>query len=101
MPNPAVPASSPPRPGTSSSRVTHVVPPPRYQVRPVLWANRKRFVVRDTKTDTTIAIRTTSKIADSDLIRLNMVVHPDLNPQRRRIEREPRFVPDDVSIPGR
>lgn len=44
----------------------------RYQVQAVLWANRKRFIVRDTATDTTIAIRTTSQIADSDLMRLNM-----------------------------
>ena len=44
----------------------------RYQVREVLWGNHKRFVVRDTATDTTIAIRTTYRIADGDLIRLNL-----------------------------
>lgn len=103
MPNPAVPASSPTLPATatepSPSRVVALTPPPRYQVRPVLWANRKRFVVRDTETDTTIAIRTTSKIADSDLIRLNMGVHPDVNRQRRPLEREPHSVRDDAPGP--
>lgn len=46
----------------------------RYQVREVLWGNRKRFVVHDTATNTTIAIRATRQIADSDFIRLNFAV---------------------------
>ena len=44
---------------------------PRYQVREVSWGHHRRFVVTDTASDTTIAIRTTRQIADSDLIRLN------------------------------
>jgi hypothetical protein len=37
----------------------------------VLWGNHERFVVYDAETNTTVAIRTTQRIADSDLIRLN------------------------------
>ena len=63
-----------PAPGATAIQTppSSAVPPPRYQVQSVLWGTRKRFVVRDVSTDTTIAIRTTSQVADSDLIRLNM-----------------------------
>lgn len=43
----------------------------RYQVREMVWENHKRFMVHDTATNATIAIRTNRQIADSDLIRLN------------------------------
>lgn len=58
--------------------------PNRYEVREELWGNHKRFVVRDTATGTTIAIRTTRQIADSDLMRLNLAprVRPGLGPSR-------------------
>lgn len=56
-------------------------PPSRYQVQSVLWGNRRRFVVRDTANDTTIAIRTTSQTADSDLIRLNVAARTDCGPR--------------------
>jgi hypothetical protein len=56
----------------TASPATDAAAAPRYQVQAVLWGHRKRFVVRDTATNTTIAIRTTSQIADSDLFRLNM-----------------------------
>jgi hypothetical protein len=55
LPDPTIPASA------------------RYQVRPVQWGDRERFEVRDTATDTTIAIRTTSRIADEDVMVLNLV----------------------------
>lgn len=58
-----------------------IEPAPRYLVRAVLWGNRKRFVVRDTTTDTTVAIRTTRQIADSDIIRLNMAPRTDHGPR--------------------
>lgn len=74
MPDPAFPAASPAPCGSSPTSPPHFTPVERscrYRVREVLWGNRRRYVVRDTATDTTIAIRTTSQIADSDLIRLN------------------------------
>ena len=76
MPDPAslaASASSPRSAPTSPRRVVtaDVERACRYQVREVLWANRKRFVVRDAASGTTIAIRSTRQIADSDLIRLN------------------------------
>lgn len=46
--------------------------PWRYKVREVLWGSRRRFVVHDVATGTTIAIRTTRHVADSDMLRLNM-----------------------------
>ena len=64
----SVTTSPPPVIGSQPERVC------RYQVREVLWGNHKRFIVHDTVTSTTIAIRTSSQIADSDLIRLNWVV---------------------------
>lgn len=57
-----------------------VEPARRYRVREVLWGIHKRFVVRDTATDTTIAIRTTRQIADSDLLRLNWAAGGSPNP---------------------
>ena len=75
----AAPTASPGLPDTAAA-LTPAAPKEsasRYQVRAVLWGNRKRFVVRDTATDTTIAIRTTSEIADSDLIGLNMAGRAD------------------------
>ena len=70
---------------------------PRYQVDMVLWGNRKRFVVRDTSTDTTVAIRTTSHIADSDLMRLIMTARTDLGagPADRPTPDEPVWAPRD------
>ncbi len=69
-----MPTASPPPSDTAArpSPAAASEAAPRYQVKSVLWGNRKRFIVRDTATDSTIAIRTTSQIADSDLIRLNM-----------------------------
>lgn len=46
--------------------------PARYQDRAVRRADRKRFEVRDTKTDTTGAIRTTSRVADEDVMVPNL-----------------------------
>ena len=84
MPDPASLAASPTPPRSAPTSPLRVVNGQvdracRYQVREVLWGNRKRFVVRDAATDTTIAIRTTRQIADSDLIRLNCAAkgHPD------------------------
>lgn len=76
MPNPASLAAStaPPKSSSISSPTVingQVEPAGRYRVREVLWGIYKRFVVRDHATDTTIAIRTTRQIADSDLLRLN------------------------------
>ena len=103
MPNPVVPVSSPmpteTATGHSPSGATPVLDGPRYQVGPVLWGTRKRFVVRDTDADTTVAIRTTSQIADSDLIRLNMrVVHGNRS-QLHSHDRGLPPVPDDVAGP--
>ena len=76
MPDPASVAASPAPPRSSSTSPLRVVngqvePGCRYRVREVLWGVHKRFVVRDTATDSTIAIRTTREIADSDLLRLS------------------------------
>lgn len=94
MPDPVLLVASPAPPRSAPTSPLPVVNAQveracRYQVREVLWGNHKRFVVRDTATNTTIAIRTTRHIADSDLIRLNFVVrgrpdpgtalHPALN----------------------
>jgi len=62
---------APPAPAPGPTGVAH-----RYQVQAVPWANRMRFVVRDTTTHTTIAIRTTRDVADSDILRLNMAARP-------------------------
>ena len=73
MPDPAFLAA----PGTVGERtnVTAACHPVQrachYQVREMPWGNRRRLAVRDTAADTTIAIRTTRQIADSDLLRLN------------------------------
>ena len=85
MPDPAslaASASSPRSAPTSPRRVVtaDVERACRYQVREVLWANRKRFVVRDAASGTTIAIRSTRQIADSDLIRLNWAARGRPNP---------------------
>lgn len=84
MPDPAYRAAFPTRPTSppTSSPAAAIRPTERlsrYRVREVAWGNRKRFVVRDTATNTTIAIRTTRQIADSDLMRLNWSAggHPD------------------------
>lgn len=76
MPNSASLAASPAPPKRSSMSSLTVIngqvePAGRYQVREVLWGIHKRFVVRDSATNTTVAIRTTRQIADSDLLRLN------------------------------
>ncbi len=78
MSDPALLAVSPVPPGSAPTSSLPVVNAQvesacRYQFREVLWGNRKRFVVRDTVANTTIAIRATRQIADSDLIRLNWV----------------------------
>lgn len=67
-------------PDTATSPAASIEAAPRYQVQPVLWGNRKRFVVRDTATGTTIAIRTTSQIAESDLFRLTMTAGSTMAP---------------------
>ena len=90
MPDPASIAASPAPPGsapTSPLPVTAVESACRYQVRERLWGNRRRFVVRDTASDTTIAIRATRQIADSDLFRLNWGARgcPDLGSALRRV----------------
>lgn len=73
----------------------------RYQVREVLWGNHKRFVVHDTATNNTTAIRTTRQIADSDLIRLNFAVRgrADLRTALRPAlnDSSPELIPDDAS----
>lgn len=90
MPDPAFLAASP-APSwsapTSPLPVTPVERASRYQVHEVLWGNRRRFVVRDTVSDTTIAIRTTRQIADSDLFRLNWGARgrPDPGSALRRV----------------
>ena len=80
---------------------SQVEPACRYQVREVLWGNHKRFVVRDTATDTTIAIRTTRQIADSDLIRLNWAVRGRPDPGsalRPALNDSPsELIPEDAS----
>ena len=73
-------SAAPPRSASSTD------PARRYQVQAVLWGNHKRFVVRDTVTDTTIAIRTTSEVADSDLMRLNMAVQDRPAPPTTTLE---------------
>lgn len=44
----------------------------RYQVRSVPWGDKSRFAVRDTVTDTTLAIRATQNGAEDDIIVLNI-----------------------------
>jgi hypothetical protein len=104
MPNPVTTTASPIRPRAPVAfpplSVTPVELGPRYQVRPVLWGNRTRFVVRDTRTQTTIAIRATSQIADSDLIRLNMGVGNNLRPNPHSLEHDRPSLPSDVPCPG-
>src|SRR5579884_3900625 len=95
-----MPTASPKPPDTatrSTPPAASVGPAPRYQVQSVLWGNRKRFVVRDTLTDTTIAIRTTSQIADSDLMRLNMAprTHHDPRPDARPAQGDPHLASPD------
>jgi hypothetical protein len=88
---PLGPATPPTLPAAS------IEPARRYQVQSVLWGNRKRFVVRDTATDTTVAIRTTSQIADSDLMRLNMAARTDYGPRldARPVHADPASAPRD------
>jgi hypothetical protein len=84
MPDPASLSpspSAPARPPTSPPSVTPSQHSYRYQVREELWGNRKRFVVRDTATHTTIAIRTTRQIVDSDLMRLNWAARDRPDPE--------------------
>lgn len=83
MSDPASLAASPAERRSTNGQVESA---PRYQVREVLWGIHKRFVVRDTATDTTIAIRTTRQIADSDLFRLNWAAgdRPDPGTALRR-----------------
>ena len=63
-----------------ASLTASVARPIRYEVREELWGSHKRFVVSDTATNTTIAIRATSQNADSDLIRLNWAAPGDPEP---------------------
>lgn len=44
----------------------------RYQVRAVQWGHRSRFEVRDADTDTTLSIASTRRIADEDVLVLNL-----------------------------
>ena len=84
MPDPASLTASLAKPGiapTSPLPVTPVERPNRYEVEQVQWGNHKRFVVRDTTTNTTIAIRAKSQIADSDLIRLNWAARHRPDPE--------------------
>lgn len=64
----AVPASDLAAPSTLESP-TH---PVRFQVRTVLWGDRRRYEVVDTGTDTTVVVRATRWGADDDVIVLNM-----------------------------
>jgi hypothetical protein len=80
---PAAPTAPPDTATPPTLPAALIEPARRYQVRAVLWGNRKRFVVRDTATNTTIAIRTTSHIADSDLMRLNMAPRATVRPAIR------------------
>jgi hypothetical protein len=90
--SPAPDTGTPPTPPAASIEAA-----PRYQVQSVLWGSRKRFVVRDTATNTTIAIRTTSHIADSDLMRLNMAPRTDYGPRldARLAQADPSSAPRD------
>ena len=71
-----------------------------YQVREVLWGHEKRFVVQDTATHTTVVIRTTRQIADSDLMRLNWAARdrpdPSTTLQPAQNERSAEQVPDNA-----
>lgn len=73
----------------------------RYRVKEVLWGNHRRFVVYDTATSTTIAIRTSGQIADSDLIRLNWAVKgcpdPGTAPRPALDDAPSEPIPDDAS----
>lgn len=46
--------------------------PVRFQVRPVLWGDRRRYEVVDTSTDTALVVRTTRWGADDDVMVLNL-----------------------------
>jgi hypothetical protein len=67
----------------------------RYQVRSVPWGDKRRFAVRDTDTDSTLAIRATQNDAEDDIIVLNIVgpaglglrSAPKLGPLDRRCRR--------------
>ena len=83
MPDPASLTASPEAPGTAPSSPLTARGPARYEVREELWGNHKRFVVRDTATDSTVAIRASSQIADSDLIRLNWAARVLPDPEAR------------------
>lgn len=77
MPDTASLDASPAPPASAPTSVPHLAPVDgarRYEVQEVMWGIHKRFVVRDTATDTTIAIRASRLIADSDLLRLNLAV---------------------------
>jgi len=44
----------------------------RFQVRPVVWGNRRRYEVVDTRNDAILAVRATSAGAEDDVIVLNL-----------------------------
>lgn len=56
----------------ASRSIGSPTPPVRFQVRPVLWGERRRYEVVDTRTDTTLVVRATRVGADDDVIVLNM-----------------------------
>lgn len=64
----AVPISEPPASVALDSSALSV----RFEVRAVLWGNRRRYEVVDTRTDTTLVVRATSRGADDDVMVLNM-----------------------------
>ena len=45
----------------------------RYRVQPVTWGDGRRFRVRDTVTNTVLAIRATRRGAEDEVIALNML----------------------------
>jgi len=63
----AVPAHNPEPEAVESSSF-----PVRFQVRPVVWGDRRRYEVVDTHTDTTLVVRATRRGADDDVIVLNL-----------------------------
>lgn len=52
----------------ASRSIGSPTPPVRFQVRPVLWGERRRYEVVDTRTDTTLVVRATRVGADDDVI---------------------------------
>lgn len=60
-------------PAVVPARSVNIPPlPVRYQVRPVLWGDRRRYEVVDTRTDTTLVVRATRFGADDDVLVLNL-----------------------------